>query len=557
MKQHRRNCIVLFFILIIGNAFSQAPDAYVVTFTDKLFSPYSTNAPQDFLSPKAIEKRQRYNIPVTEEDIPINPLYINTVTAFESVKLLAQSKWMNYVVIQCDNESVLDLIRYYPFVDQVEKLHLVDYSRFSTSDDYIAHNYHRSQASFDTDTSSLSYYGSAAAQIAVHNGQFLHNHGYRGEGMLIVLLDNGYDRLDSLTLFNALHQNRRLKGIYDAAHQPGYNPFRSGTHGTSVLSVMAVEEPYLFVGTAPRADYVLIRTEMTDYEDILEEYYWVVGAEYADSIGADVVNSSLGYAYFDKTEQNHIFSDLNGKRSVASIAATKLVQKGCIVSIAAGNEGDKSWHYISIPSDASSALCVAAMNSDSVIADFSSRGSSQFLRVKPDITTVGWQTAFCSYKDSISKGNGTSLASPVNAGLCACLWQAFPQKNNREIMDAVRQSAHLSANPDTLFGYGIPDFKLAYNMLLQSAINECEENPGFYLFPNPATDMITLSFSSSVPDNLIKQIVLFDLYGKHLQTFSMKQSSMQIDVSFLSKGVYFLQIIDKQGNSRPLKFIKY
>lgn len=555
MKQQGSFFLILWLFLIIGNAFSQAPDAYVVTFTDKLFSPYSIDSPQDFLSPKAIEKRQRYHIPVTEEDLPINPLYINTLTAFEAVKLLAQSKWMNYVVIQCDNESVLDLIKYYPFVDQVKKIHLVDYSRFSTSDDYIAKAYHRPQASINTDTSSLSYYGTAAPQIAVHNGHLLHNQGYMGEGMLIVLLDNGYDRLDSLTLFNALHQNRRLKGVYDAAHQPGYNPFRSGTHGTSVLSIMAVEEPYRFVGTAPRADYVLIRTEMTDYEDILEEYYWVVGAEYADSIGADVVNSSLGYAYFDKTEQNHIFSDLNGKRSVASIAATKLVQKGCIVSIAAGNEGDKSWHYISIPSDASAALCVAAMNSDSVIADFSSRGSRLFLHVKPDITTIGWQTAFCSYKDSISKGNGTSLASPVNAGLCACLWQAFPQKTNREIMDAVRQSAHMSANPDTLFGYGIPDFKLAYDMLLQSAINESEANKKFYLFPNPAKDMITISFSSVVSEP--KQIVLFDIYGKTLQTFSSEQTSKQIDVSSLSNGVYFLQIIYKHGYSRPLKFIKY
>lgn len=555
MKQRGNFFLILWFLLIIGNAFSQAPDAYVVTFTDKHLSPYSIDSPQDFLSPKAIEKRQRYNISVTEEDLPINPLYINAITSFETVKLLAQSKWMNYVIIQCDDQTVLDILQYYPFVDQIKKIHLIDYSRFSIKDDYIANDYHRSQNTYERDTTSLSYYGTAAPQIAVHNGHLLHNQGYKGEGMLIVLLDNGFNRLDSLTLFNSLHQNQRLKGVYDAAHQSGYNPFRGGAHGTSVLSIMAVEEPYRFVGTAPHADYVLIRTEMTDYEDILEEYFWVVGAEYADSIGADVVNSSLGYTYFDKTDQNHVFPDLDGKHSVASIAATKLVQKGCIVSIAAGNEGDKSWYYISVPSDAPAALCVAAMNSDSVIADFSSCGSKLFLSVKPDIATVGWQTAYCSFQDSIAKGNGTSLASPVNAGLCACLWQAFPQKTNREIMDAVRQSAHMYANPDTLFGYGIPDFKLAYDLLLNAAINESEANQKFYIYPNPTRDKISISIFSDVTEP--KQMVLFDLYGKILQTFVGEQINKQIDVSFLSNGVYFLRIIDKQANSQTLKFIKY
>lgn len=545
-------------ILIVGmfflhTAFAQAPDAYIVTFTDKNNSSYSIDYPEAFLSERAIAKRIRLNIPITEEDLPINENYIGAIELFEDITILAKSKWMNYIVIQCDNPLLLQILEYLPYVNQVEKIYLVDYSQFDVEFSNPAYKYtidYQSQA----DTADLSYYGLAAEQIKVHNGQYLHRNGYRGENMLIAMLDNGFNNLDVMTYFDDLRTEGRLLGTYDAARQANYNIYRSGDHGTKVLSVMALDEPYDFVGVAPEADYFLIRTEMDTYEDLLEEYFWVVGAEFADSLGADVINSSLGYSRFDKSEQNHSFYSLDGKQSVASIAASKLAQKGCVVAVAAGNEGDKEWHYISIPSDAPDALCVAAMNKDSLIANFSSRGSNSFVYTKPDITAVGWQTAYCTPADTLDKGNGTSLATPVITGLCACLWQAFPQKTSLEIMDAVRRSAHMYNQADTLFGYGIPDFKKAYLLLVESGIEEKNEEFSIHLYPNPAHDNLTIFIDSDV--TVSGKLKICDVSARVLIEKPLDAFLVHVNLSALTRGLYFIQIQTGKQTLHSLKFIK-
>ncbi len=555
MCYYKKDIIFIVGILFFyGLTFSQAPQAYAVIFSDKKNSSYNIDFPEEFLSLKAIEKRQRLNIPITERDIPINRNYIALLSNFSSIKIIAQSKWMNYVVITCDNQLTLEAIKYLPFVNQVKKIHEVNYNNFDVN--FSERNYRYSTTvSTQYDTNGLAYYGLAANQIAVHNGHYLHQQGYKGEGMLIAMLDNGYNSLDTLMLFDRFRKNERLLGIYDAAQRRDADLFRAGDHGTKVLSIMALNEPYLFVGTSPNADYFLIRTEMDTYEDLLEEYFWVVGAELADSIGADVINSSLGYTRFDNMEQNHTFNDLDGKHSVASIAASILSQNGCIVCIAAGNEGNKDWSYISIPSDAPDVLCVAAMNTDSVIAEFSSKGSKRFTITKPDITSVGWQTAYCTIEDTIAYGNGTSLATPISAGLCACLWQAFPNKSSLEIMEAIRQSAHRYHNADTLFGNGIPDFKKAYTMLLGSAINDISNKSLFKIYPNPTDNLLHIDLLSHKVNTY--QIKIYDIRGSLLKTYHFYTPHQCIDVANFSQGIYFVKCIDSDNQFNILKFVKY
>lgn len=547
-------CLVSICCLYFNVLFAQAPDAYVVCFTDKNFNFYSVDKPEYFLSSRAIAKRQRYHIPICEEDLPINPTYISAITKFQAVKLLTKSKWMNYIVIQCDDENVLAIITLFPFVDQVRKIHELDVSRFFTESEDQPTVFDSQQREPYQDTVSLDSYGVATRQMSVHNGHILHNYGFKGEGMLVVVLDNGYRDLDKLSCFQSFRANNRLKGMYDAAQQPTYDPYQTGGHGTFVLSIMAIEEPYVFIGTAPRADYVLIRTEMTNYEDLLEEYFWVAGAEYADSIGADVVNASLGYAYFDKPEQEHSFMHLDGKHSVASIAAGILARKACIPCIAAGNEGNKPWHYITIPSDAPDALCVAAMGTDSIIAEFSSRGSILFPTIKPDVTSIGSKTIFCAPIDSLVEGNGTSLASPIIAGLCACLWQAFPEKTNKEIMDAIRQSAHLAHKPDSLFGYGIPDFKAAFDMLSQTSIYTPNNENGITLYPNPSNTYINVHYDT--PNQNEKIVQIYDIYGKILKEIRFSNNTLSIALSDLKSGMYMLRIKEDNIRVRNSKFIK-
>lgn len=548
-----KKSVLLILMFLAYAAYCQAPDAYIVTFTDKTNSTYSVDHPEAFLSPRAIEKRIRLNIPITEEDLPVNENYISAFTFFESVSVLAKSKWMNYIVIHCDNNLVLQGLKYLPYVDQIEKIHEVDYSQFEVS--FSKRNFNFSnQIPSQHDTTGLAYYGKAAGQIAVHNGHYLHQNGFKGENMLIVMLDNGFNSIDTLSFFDNFYHQGQFKGTYDAAGQNDYNIYRSGDHGTKVLSVMALDDPYTFVGVAPNANYFLIRTEIDTYEDMLEEYFWAVGAEFADSLGADVLNSSLGYTHFDKEEQNHSVSSLDGKQSVASIAASKLAQKGCIVCVAAGNEGEKSWHYISIPSDAPDALCVAAMNTDSLIGNFSSRGSNSFLHVKPDVTSVGWQTAYCTTADTLDNGNGTSLATPVITGLCACLWQAFPKKTSLEITQAVRQSAHLYNNKDTLFGYGIPDFRKVYLMLLESSVTETENHNHIAIYPNPANDYLDIQIESQASARY--NVSVCDVSAKVLIKKSFDDKCIRLDVSSLAKGIYFIKIQTDKQRTQSLKFIK-
>lgn len=544
--------LILMFLFSFAYGFSQPQNMYVVTFTDKNNSSHIVSKPETFLSSKAIEKRMRLNIPITEEDLPINENYIDFLKTFSAIKIVTQSKWMNYVVITCNNQLLLETLKYITFINKITQLHEIDYNNLDIQFTDRNYSFFNQLETFH-DTTGLAYYGKAAKQIGIHNGHYLHQLGYKGDNMLIVMLDNGYNSLDTLEFFSDFFQSNRFLGTHDAANEENYNIYRDGTHGTMVLSTMALNRPYTYVGTAPHADYFLIRTEMSYYEDILEEYYWAAGAEFADSLGADVVNSSLGYTTFDIGEQNHTFSDLNGKRSVASIAASKLAQKGCIVSISAGNQGDKYWRYISVPADAPDALCVAAMNTDSIVASFSSIGHAAFDYVKPDITSVGWNTAYCTIYDTLSKGNGTSFAAPVISGLSACLWQAFPKKSSLEIMEAIRQSSHLYNHSDSSYGYGIPDFRKAYRILSENSINEITDNHIVIIYPNPTSDYIYIKTFQETPDFTF---IISDINGRKLSEHRSYKQTFSLDVSNLANGIYFITV--KQANN-PLtvrKFIK-
>jgi subtilisin family serine protease len=313
--------------------------------------------------------------------------------------------------------------------------------------------------------------------------------------------------------------------------------FSNNTHGMSVLSLMAGKIPYTAVGTAPEAQYVVMKTEANSYEEILEEYFLVAGLECADSLGTDVVNISLGYTGFDSKNTNHTFSDLNGLHSVASITVSMAVEKGMIVSNSAGNEGNKNWKYISIPADAYNVLSVAAINTEGQLADFSSLGSTLCNKIKPNIASAGLDTYVQKANGNIEKGNGTSFSSPVNAGLVACLRQAFPQKTSHEIIKAIFQSCNHVQNPDTLTGYGIPDYWLAFRLLDASVINKKDI---VHAYPNPVQSI--LKIKTFYPYQILK-LEIIDAWGRILYGSSYEGNDfLEIDFSSLASGIYILRI---------------
>lgn len=531
----------------------EPPTCYRISLTDKNNNPYSVNNPEDYLSPRSIHKRLKFNIAITEEDLPVTPLYVQQILSTDTaIRMLCVSKWMNTITIYCPDSTKLSSIRSLPFVSDV--LPVANYSlsakTFPTAEPVpsvspvLTNPLRDSVTPYD--------YGYGYEQIAIHNGHFLHNLGFRGDSMLIAIFDAGWDGMDTDVFFNLLFQNGQLWGTRDLL--PGLNNVYYGHyHGTIVTSTMAGLQEGLFVGTAPEADYFLIRSENPFTEQLIEEDFWAQAAEIADSLGADVINSSLGYTVFaDFPQGDFTYADMDGTTSIASRAAAKLAEKGVIVCISAGNEGNSEWHYIGHPCDANNVLAVGAADIYGQIAPFSSRGPSFDGRVKPDITSVGVNTV-CMYPgDYLSTANGTSLAGPVAAGLCACLWQALPNKTSIELMQIVREAGSCYHNPNDSLGYGIPDFFAAYAAHSHDAIAQYTLHP-VEVYPNPCTDFIHIPN----PAGDIVRIDIYNMTGALIKNLHVgSELLLDVGVSELPKGLYTGKIWHKNHNAQFFKIVK-
>ena len=298
-----------------------------------------------------------------------------------------------------------------------------------------------------------SYYGMAYEQIAIHRGHLLHEAGFRGKGMTIAVIDAAFTGVEANDFFDS----SRILGFRDFTHQDLHPPFPNDEHGTRVLSCMLADKPGVMVGTAPEANYYLIRTEVSQEEYPVEEDYWVAGLEYADSLGVDVVTSSLGYTCFDEESMNHTHLQLDGKTAPVSRGAALASGKGMLVFVAAGNERDRKWEKIGFPADADGVVTVGSVDSEKEISGFSSVGYTADGRVKPDFMAKGSGASIVRRRSQPGYANGTSFSTPILAGLGACLWQALPNLTNLQLIDLLKKHADRYPQPNPLYGYGIPD----------------------------------------------------------------------------------------------------
>ncbi len=556
----KRIYLILWAFCIALTVSAQSPTCYRIYLSDKNNNPYSIDNPSEYLSQRAIDKRLRFNISITEQDLPINPQYKQQILALHpQMQPLSVSKWMNTFTVYCPDSTVVPQILALPFVDSIMAvgayvLHDVPVMQIPENQPSIVQN------TLNSTKDSLDY-GYGFAQIALMNGIPLHEEGFRGEGMLIAVIDGGFYGIETCSFYQEIVNDGRFYGHYSL--MPNFvDTLESGwseVHGTIVTSAIAANTSGELIGTAPAASYALIHTEWVSSEELVEEDFWANGAEIADSIGADVINSSLGYRAFPDFPQSDIsYADMDGMNSIASRCATILGQKGVIVCIAAGNDGANDYYYISRPGDAFDILCVGACTSDSLIADFSSHGPSYDGRVKPDITSQGVETA-CYYPgDWFSTANGTSLATPVAAGLCACLWQAMPDYTSTEIIQFIRESGHLYNNPNTEFGYGIPDFYKIYTDHIDTAdtsdIGIHDYKPlQLSVYPNPATDKLYLTNL----DGEIQTINIFNAAGQLvLQHTANCNPLIEINVKSLPKGFYVGTATMEGDRKAPFKFVK-
>ena len=470
MKNIKSFLVVLF--LFSYSLIAQTPAKYWVQFKDKQNSTYSVDRPIEFLTLRAIEKRQRFNISVTEQDFPVNRDYITQVLTLDSTMVyFTQSKWLNGITVYCEDVNIMDKIKQLPCVAYCERTILMKepeqpYTQYfaypSGGSKYAQRDSVPPQKDLD--------YGKSKGQIRINNAHWLHRLGYKGEGMLMMIIDGGFHNVDSIRHFSKLRSENRFFGVRNYV-QPDVDPMRSGSHGTYVLSCIAADIPGDMIGTAPMVSVYLAQTEDGRTENKVEEDNLVVGLELADMLGCDVINISLGYTQFDDTIQpRRTHDDLTGSVSRASQAATIASSKGMIVCNSAGNSGNEQWKRISSPADAKDILTVGAIDIKRKRAEFSSYGPTTDGRVKPDACAVGRNAYAVSPYGRPRLINGTSFSSPILSGMVACLWQMFPEKTNYEIMEAVRKSGHQAQKPDPSLGYGYTDFFKAYNIL--QAYNE-------------------------------------------------------------------------------------
>jgi len=521
-------------------------NTYVLRFTDKGVSPDFVINPSLYLSQKAIERRIKYQIPVDQSDLPLKAKYVNDVSS-TGAKILARSRWFNTIVVEADT-VMINNISALPCISKVKlliyKSSAKRISQENSSPFLKAETISSQLVEMSTAGPTDKYnYGTAYNQINQLKGQYLHNLGFSGQGMLIAVIDAGFSSVDIMPCFDSLRANNQIKGTRDFA-QPGNNVYAAtmATHGSSVLSCMGANVSGKMVGTAPKADFWLLRSEVAATESVVEEYHWVSAAEFADSVGADLINSSLGYTTFDNAASNHLYSDLNGNTAMGSIGADKAAEKGILVVNSAGNSGGAGWWYIGVPADGDSVFTIGAVNSIGARASFSSVGPTSDGRLKPTVMGQGSGAALYS-PGGLTSGSGTSFSSPIICGITACLWQALPELNNMQIIELIKSTASQASNPDSLMGWGIPNYQSAYTTL---SIRDQIGAKSLIVYPNPVYDKFTLVLPVSIPGKYKIEIVSIE--GKVVysnQRYESSVRSIQInDIGFLPPGIYLIKVSD-------------
>lgn len=451
---------------------------YIVRLKHKGGSTFSLSNPSAFLSPRAIDRRNRYGIPLDSLDLPVSSQQLTQISSIPNLTILNSSKWLNAICIQTSDPNAISTLNALSFVRSVDGLaariqQSVGRQKFETeSTNPVESSPLRIQSDH------FNYGAGSLNEIRLHQGEFLHNIGLRGQGMQIAMLDGGFFNYTTLKAFDSINANGQVLSTWDFVSRNS-SVSEDHPHGMQCLSTIAANIPGQFIGKAPKASFHLFRTEDVASEFPIEEFNWVCGAERADSTGADLISSSVGYYDFDNPTFNYTYAQMDGNTSISAIGADMGAKKGLLIVNSAGNEGGNAWKYIITPADADSVLCVGAVNVSGSVGGFSSYGPSADGQIKPDVASVGVSALIQGTGNTVVTGSGTSFACPNMAGLTACLWQGFPEYNNMRIIQVLRESSNRYINPDDRTGYGIPNLKQAFGKLLTqyatstASVNNC------------------------------------------------------------------------------------
>jgi serine protease AprX len=521
---------------------------YLVYFRDKAASPYSLSQPQAFLSARSVQRRTRQGIAVKPRDLPVNPAYVAQVRAVPGVQVWYTSRWLNAAVVVCD-ASLLPTVLTLPCVRTSGAL-----NRPATQLTPAKLEPEEPAATaLNRLTGTPADYGSAFGQADMLGAVAMHDAGFRGEGMQIAVFDAGFPGVNTTAPFASLLADGRVASTFNFVDKNTSVYLRDG-HGTNCLSTMAANQVGTFIGTAPKATYRLCITEDTGSENPIEEANWLLAAEYADSCGVDVINSSLGYTTFDNPALSHTYADMNGRNTIAAQAATVAARVGMLVVNAAGNDGNGGWRYIGAPADADSIISVAAVTAALTRASFSSYGPSADGRIKPDLAAQGGSAAIVSTSGAPARGNGTSFACPILAGMAAGFWQANPGLTAQQVISYLKQSATQAKAPDNSLGWGIPNFPKANELA-----NPFVPLADLSIYPNPLADGQDLLLN--VPTDLRNtplKVRVYDVRGALVaeqQLITLSPTAV-LQAGRLRPGIYLCRVQWGDEAPRTLRFAK-
>ncbi len=477
-----KKCLLLFLLLASVVIESQAQfTRYLVRLKNKGGNPFTFSNPNAYLSQRAIDRRTRYGISIDSTDLPVTPAYVTQIKNVPNVTVLNVSKWQNAVSIQTSDANAIATINGFSFVQSVSGLA----AKTGKSDEITRNKFALEEIVTELPatqrvegvTADFFNYGTGSYnEIHLHNGEFLHNIGLRGQGMVVAVLDAGFFNYTTLKAFDSANANGQILTTWDFVARHA-SVVEDNSHGMQCLSTIVANIPGQFIGKAPKASFHLFRTEDVASEYPIEEHNWICGAERADSAGSDIISSSLGYYDFDNATFNYTYSNMNGNSTMCVVGADLAAKKGLIVFNAVGNEGGNSWHFLITPSDGDSVVAVGAVNAAGAVGGFSSYGPSSDGQIKPDMASVGVSAMIQGSGNTVVTGNGTSFACPNMAGLGTCLWQGFPEFNNMKIIRAMQQAGSIATAPNDRIGYGIPNMKTAFaNLLVDFATSNATLN---------------------------------------------------------------------------------
>jgi subtilisin family serine protease len=524
-----------------------------VYFRDKGTSSHVLARQQALVLPSRVrQRRQKVGLSgPTWYDIPVNESYVQAVVS-AGADLWNRSKWLNAISVSATPEQ-RDQIRGLPFVKAVEPVRV--YRQPLPKKGQTPPRAAKSlQSQLD--------YGYAQEQIAQIHVDQAHDAGFFGQGVRVLIMDTGFytphEAFDSLTIIAQYDFINRDTVVMNEA---GQDSIDQHDHGTFTFSTLGANVPGKLIGPAFKAEFLLAKTERVHEEIQQEEDDYVAGLEWGESLGADVVSTSLGYLDW------YTFQDMDGNTAVTTKAVDIAVGLGMVCVTAAGNENNSPWKHIIAPADADSVIAVGAVDRNGSIAVFSSRGPSYDGRIKPEVCARGVQTACAAPggKGGYAAVSGTSLSTPLVAGAAAVLLSAHPDWTPMMVREALMMTASQWLRPNNTYGWGIANLWAAINYdAFTTGVEDEPFTPDEFAisktYPNPFNSAVTITVN--VGRSTESSLDIFNILGQPVVTLyhgSLESGNHLFtwEASGHPSGIYFVRFSwDGKSEMKKITYLK-